>query len=55
MGGAGSMRYWVAAGLAQGDFVHLTAPGYELVGKTLAQELMLQYQRFVGARTEVDQ
>lgn len=55
MGGVGSMRYWVAAGLAQGDYVHLTSPGYELVGKTLAQELMLQYQRFVNARTEVDQ
>ena len=55
MGGPGSMRYWVAAGLAQGDYVHLTSPGYELLGKTLAQELYLQYQRFVSARSEVDQ
>ena len=55
MGGPGSMRYWVAAGLAQGDFVHLTSGGYELLGKTLSQELYLQYQRFVNARSEVDQ
>jgi lysophospholipase L1-like esterase len=55
MGGPGSMRYWVAAGLAQGDYIHMTSPGYELVGKTLAQELFLQYQRFLNARSEVDQ
>ena len=55
MGGPGSMRYWVAAGLGQGDFIHLTSPGYQLVGKTLAEELLLQYQRFVNARTEADQ
>lgn len=55
MGGPGSMRYWVAAGMAQGDYVHFTSPGYDLLGKTLAQELYLQYQRFVGARAEADQ
>jgi len=27
-GGKGSMREWVLAGMAQNDYVHLTAPGY---------------------------
>jgi lysophospholipase L1-like esterase len=55
MGGPGSVRYWVAAGLAQYDHIHLTQPGYQLVGRTLFQELMLQYQRFLSARLEAEQ
>ena len=54
MGGAGSMPQWVASGLAQGDNIHLTTSGYQLVGRTLAEELLIQYQRFVTARMETE-
>jgi hypothetical protein len=26
------MREWVLAGMAQSDYVHLTAPGYHMIG-----------------------
>lgn len=54
MGGAGAIQQWVASGLAQGDFIHLTTSGYQLVGRTLAEELLIQYQRFVTARMETE-
>lgn len=52
MGGAGSVREWVQAGLGQGDYVHLTATGYRLVGSMLFDEIMAQYNRFVTLRAE---
>jgi lysophospholipase L1-like esterase len=52
MGGAGSVRTWVTAGYGQGDYVHLTAPGYQLLGKTLAGDLMRLYDRFVQTRKQ---
>jgi lysophospholipase L1-like esterase len=52
MGGAGSVRQWVQAGLSQGDYVHFTSAGYRLVGGMLFEELMAQYGRFLAARTE---
>ena len=54
MGGANSMDHWVMSGLAQGDHVHLTTAGYQMVGRTLAEELLIQYQRFVTARMETE-
>ena len=54
MGGANSMGHWVACGLAQGDYIHLTTSGYQLVGRTLAEELLIQYQRFINARMETE-
>lgn len=54
MGGAGSITHWVASGYAQSDYIHLTTPGYQLVGRTLAEELLIQYQRFVTARMETE-
>ena len=54
MGGANSMGEWVLSGLAQGDNIHLTTSGYQLVGRTLAEELLIQYQRFVTARMETE-
>ena len=49
MGGPGSVRQWVQAGLAQGDYTHLTGPGYRMVGDMLFSEIMAQYDRFQNA------
>ena len=54
MGGANSIGTWVACGLAQGDYIHMTTAGYQLLGRTLAEELLIQYQRFVNARMETE-
>jgi len=53
MGGSGSVRQWVLAGLSQGDYVHFTSAGYRLIGDMLVDELMAQYDRFLAARAEV--
>jgi lysophospholipase L1-like esterase len=50
MGGPGSVRKWVAAGLAQPDTVHMRSAGYRLAGRLLFNELMFHYERFVAAR-----
>ena len=52
MGGPGSVRQWVQAGLGQGDYTHLTGAGYRMTGGTLFEELMEQYSRFVAIRAE---
>lgn len=52
MGGKGAMRSWVHAGMAQGDFVHFTAPGYRLLGAALYKELMGQFSAFGRVRRE---
>jgi len=49
MGGAGSVRQWVQAGLAQGDYTHLTGQGYRMLGDMLFSEIMAQYDRFQNA------
>lgn len=52
MGGPGSVRQWVQAGLSQGDYVHFTGAGYRLVGDMLCEELLAQYNRFLAVRAE---
>ncbi len=52
MGGPGSVRQWVQAGLGQGDYTHLTGAGYRMTGGTLFAELMEQYNRFTAIRAE---
>jgi lysophospholipase L1-like esterase len=52
MGGPGSVRQWVQAGLGQGDYTHLTGAGYRMAGGMLFAELMAQYDRFVTIRAE---
>jgi lysophospholipase L1-like esterase len=52
MGGEGSVRQWVQAGLGQGDYTHLTGAGYRMVGGMLFDELMAQYNRFQTIRAE---
>lgn len=46
MGGKGSMRQWVVAGLAQPDYVHFTLDGYRLLGGALYEELIRDLQFF---------
>lgn len=43
MGGLGSIKDWIAAGLANSDKIHLLKPGYELVGDLLFNALMQAY------------
>jgi lysophospholipase L1-like esterase len=50
MGGPGAVKTWVTAGVGQGDYIHLTSTGYQLVGKALFKDLMGQYERFLKVR-----
>jgi lysophospholipase L1-like esterase len=43
MGGPGSMRRWVADGLARQDHVHFTREGYARLADTLVDELLAAY------------
>jgi lysophospholipase L1-like esterase len=52
MGGPGSVRQWVKAGLGQGDYTHLTGAGYRMIGGRLFEDLMAQYSRFTAIRAE---
>jgi lysophospholipase L1-like esterase len=54
MGGPGSVRQWVQAGLGQGDYTHLTAAGYRMTGSALFDELITQYNRFLAIRAETN-
>jgi lysophospholipase L1-like esterase len=53
MGGKGAMRNWVLAGMAQGDYVHFTTPGYKLIGEALYRDLMAQYEEFLDVRARI--
>lgn len=52
MGGKGSMRQWVLAGMAQYDHVHFTGTGYRMLGDAMFRDLMSQYDVFLKARAE---
>ena len=52
MGGPGSVRQWVQAGLGQADYTHLTGSGYRLLGDMLYGAIMSQYDRFVLLRAQ---
>lgn len=52
MGGKGAMGKWVAAGMAQSDYVHFTGEGYRLLGAALYKELMGQFGTYVRVRNE---
>lgn len=54
MGGEGSKRKWVTAGLAQVDYVHFTRTGYQLIGNTLCADLMDLYNIFVSVRNQAE-
>ena len=46
MGGAGMMKRWVQAGLAQADYIHLSSAGYQTLGKMLFDQLERAYSEF---------
>jgi lysophospholipase L1-like esterase len=50
MGGSGSMREWVTAGLAQQDHVHFTSAGYRRLAAVLFGDLMRQFDAYRKAR-----
>ena len=50
MGGPGAMLDWAQTNLAQNDHVHLSTPGYELLGAAIFNNMMRQYQLFLDAR-----
>lgn len=53
MGGKGSMKDWVYAGLAQGDYVHFTAAGYHRLAEAVFQDLMRLYGSYQKSRGTV--
>ena len=52
MGGKGSMRQWVYAGMAQYDHVHFTGQGYRLLGAALYKEIAGQFATYLKVRDE---
>ncbi len=53
MGGAGAMREWVYAGLAQWDYVHFTVAGYKRLAAVLFTDLMQQFEVYQKTRNEI--
>jgi lysophospholipase L1-like esterase len=53
MGGKGSMREWVAAGMAANDHVHFSGAGYRLMGDSLFRDVISQYDLFLKARGDI--
>ena len=53
MGGPGSIRDWMLAGLGQPDYVHFTAPGYDRLADVLFGDIMRLYDQFLKSRTPV--
>ena len=52
MGGAGAMKDWYNAGLAQPDHVHFTDAGYHRLADVLFTDLMQQYDAYKKTRIE---
>ena len=52
MGGKGSMRQWVYAGMAQYDHVHFTGQGYRLLGAAMYKEIAGQFATYLKVRDE---
>jgi len=52
MGGAGAMRDWQTAGVAQGDRVHFTAGGYRRLSTVLFSDLMRLLEDYRKVRPE---
>ncbi|MFN8394120.1 MAG: GDSL-type esterase/lipase family protein [Bacteroidia bacterium] len=55
MGGLGSIKEWIAAGLANQDKIHLLKPGYELVADMLFNALMQAYDQHLATTFQTTQ
>ena len=53
MGGRGSMALWVRAGLAAPDYVHFSSAGYRLLGQSLGELMLSQFDIFATVRRQV--
>jgi lysophospholipase L1-like esterase len=53
MGGKGSMRDWVYAGLAQADYVHFTAAGYRRLAALFFEDIMRGYDSYSAVRRQI--
>jgi lysophospholipase L1-like esterase len=53
MGGKGSMRDWVYAGLGQKDFVHFTSPGYHRLAEAMYADILQQFEEYQKTRSEI--
>lgn len=54
MGGEGSFSIWQQLGLAQGDGIHFTDAGYDLLADNLYTDLMKAYERWLqGEKSEL--
>jgi lysophospholipase L1-like esterase len=42
MGGPGSIKRWVTAGLAQTDYIHMTSEGYRMLGKLVVDAIFYE-------------
>jgi lysophospholipase L1-like esterase len=53
MGGSESIRDWFYAGLAQPDYVHFTAPGYDRLGDVLFGDIMRVYDQYLQVHSQL--
>jgi len=53
MGGKGSISQWVRAGLAAPDYVHFSSAGYRLLGQSLGELMLSQFDIFATVRRQV--
>ena len=51
MGGPNSIYQWYKSGLAQGDKLHLTLPGYKLQGELFFEAILNTYYKYLDNRT----
>ncbi len=55
MGGLGSIKEWITAGLGNSDKIHLLKPGYELVGDLMFGALMQSYEQHLRVVYQANQ
>jgi lysophospholipase L1-like esterase len=53
MGGSGTIRDWMIAGLGQGDYVHFTATGYDRLAELLFDDMMRLYDQYLKVHVPV--
>jgi lysophospholipase L1-like esterase len=53
MGGSGSIKDWMLAGLGQGDYVHFTATGYDKLAEVLFADEMRLFDQYLKVHVPV--